>query len=108
MARGRVENLVNASEWTEEQRRERTVKGGIASGEARRAKRTLKEELIALLETEERQEKISLALIQKALKGDTKAFEVIRDTIGEKPKDEVTADQTITIKMGEGLEEYSE
>ena len=28
---------------------------------------------------------ITVALIQKALKGDTKAFEIIRDTIGQKP-----------------------
>ena len=31
------------------------------------------------------QEKISLALIEEAIKGNVKAFEVIRDTIGEKP-----------------------
>ena len=34
------------------------------------------------------------ALIKKAANGDTKAFEVIRDTIGEKPTDkqEITSD----------------
>lgn len=31
------------------------------------------------------QEQIVLALVKRAQKGDTKAFEVIRDTIGEKP-----------------------
>lgn len=35
------------------------------------------------------QEKISFSLIQEALKGNVKAFETIRDTIGEKPKDNV-------------------
>lgn len=35
------------------------------------------------------QEKISLSLIQEALEGNVKAFETIRDTIGEKPKDNV-------------------
>ena len=40
-----------------------------------------------LLENGNTQNKISLALIKKALKGNIKAFEVIRDTIGEKPAD---------------------
>ena len=35
------------------------------------------------------QHAISVALIQKALQGDTKAFEIIRDTIGEKPAEKV-------------------
>ena len=67
--------------------REKGKKGGIKSGEVRRARKTLKEELLLLLESGNTQNKISLALIQKALKGDIKAFEVIRDTIGEKPID---------------------
>ena len=65
--------------------REEAKKGGIASGEARRARKTLKEELLLLLSEGDTQSKISLAQIQKALNGDTKAFETIRDTIGEKP-----------------------
>ena len=35
------------------------------------------------------QEKISFSLIQEALGGNVKAFETIRDTIGEKPKENV-------------------
>lgn len=65
--------------------REKGKKGGIKSGEVRRARKTLKEELLLLLESGNTQNKISLALIKKALKGNIKAFEVIRDTIGEKP-----------------------
>ena len=38
-----------------------------------------------MLETNNNQEKISIALIEKALTGDVRAFETIRDTIGEKP-----------------------
>lgn len=67
--------------------REKGKKGGKKSGEIRRARKTLKEELLLLLESGNTQNKISLALIQKALKGNIKAFEVIRDTIGEKPID---------------------
>ncbi len=73
--------------------RERGKKGGIKSGEARAKKKTLKEELILLLETKienkTMQEKISFSLIQEALKGNVKAFETIRDTIGEKPIEQV-------------------
>ena len=75
-------------------------KGGIASGEARRKRKTLKEELLLMLSDGDIQEKISLALINEAIKGNnagsvTKAFEVIRDTIGEKPADKVETKQTV-------------
>lgn len=79
--------------------REKGKKGGIKSGEARRARKTLKEELLLLLKSGNTQSKISLALVQKAINGDIKAFEVIRDTIGEKPTDR----QEITGKNGEAL-----
>lgn len=50
---------------------------------------TLRDELLALLSAGDTQKKMSLAMIEKCLKGDTKAYEVIRDTIGEKPKEQV-------------------
>ena len=69
--------------------RERGRKGGLASGEARRKRKTLKEELLLMLSEGETQQSVTLALIEKAMSGDTKAFEVIRDTIGERPIDKV-------------------
>ena len=69
--------------------RERGRKGGLASVEARRKRKTLKEELLLILSEGETQQSVTLALIEKAMSGDTKAFEVIRDTIGEKPIDKV-------------------
>ena len=89
-----VENLIPFNELTESKQREIASKGGKASVEARRARKTLKEELLLLLKEEKVQETISLALIQEAIEGNnsgsvTKAFEVIRDTIGEKPKEEI-------------------
>ena len=36
---------------------------------------------------------MSLAIIEKAMNGDTKAFEIVRDTIGEKPKDSLEVEQ---------------
>ena len=81
------ENLRPVS--SKEEARERGRKGGLASGEARRKRKTLKEELLLMLSEGETQQSVTLALIEKAMSGDTKAFEVIRDTIGEKPIDKV-------------------
>lgn len=85
------ENLIPMSERSKDEVREIGKRGGIASGEARRRKKTLKEELIALLETNDNNNKISVALLQKALNGDIQAFTTIRDTIGEKPTDKLEA-----------------
>ena len=70
-----------------EKKREIQSKGGKASKIARNKRKALKEELLLLLAEGETQKAMSLAIISKALTGDTKAFEVIRDTIGEKPTD---------------------
>ena len=93
-----------------EEARERGRKGGIASGIARRERKTLKEELLLLLQKNESQERISLALLQKALDGDIKAYEVIRDTIGEKPvektQNEVNISYEAMLKEVEDENEY--
>jgi hypothetical protein len=78
------ENLVSLADRTTEERRAIAIKGGLASGESRRQRKTLKEELLLLLAEGDTQKNISVALIQQALEGNTKAFEVIRDSIGEK------------------------
>ena len=97
------ENLIPMNERSKDEVREIGKKGGIASGEARRRKKTLREELIALLETNNNNEKISVAILQKALNGDIQAFTTIRDTIGEKPVDkveaEVNSDVNINIEL---------
>lgn len=81
-----------------EEARENGRKGGIKSGEVRRARRTLREELQDLLAEDitdkngrrmQTQKAISASMIKQALTGSTKAFELIRDTIGEKPIDKV-------------------
>lgn len=72
---------------TKTEARERGKNGGKASGEARREKKLLKDSLLLLLETGRGQELMCTALLEKAKTGDTKAFEVIRDTIGQKPID---------------------
>lgn len=64
-------------------------------------RKTLREELLALLQQGKTQERMSLSIIEKALNGDTKAFEVIRDTIGEKPTDKVenSGEQKMIIEL---------
>lgn len=81
--------------------REKGKKGGIKSGEVRRARKTLKDELLFLLEQGDIQAKITLAMIKQAQKGNVKAYAVIRDTIGEKPAEK----QEITGKDGTPLME---
>jgi hypothetical protein len=71
---------------------EEAKKGAQKSAEVRRAKRDLRQALETLLESDIKgkngevksgAEAIAIAQFQKALKGDTRAFEVIRDTSGQ-------------------------
>jgi hypothetical protein len=94
MPRNGTKNLKPMNTRSKEEVRKIASKGGKNSGESRRKRKTLREELLALLSDGDVQNKISLALIDEALNGNnagsvTKAFEVIRDTIGEKPVDKV-------------------
>ena len=84
---------------TTEEARELGSKGGKASVKARRERKALKEELLLLLSEGDTQKKISLSLIKKAMKGNTKAFEVIRDTIGEKPKENIKIENPEASKI---------
>lgn len=107
-----ADNLIPQSERTKAEQREIARQGGIASGKSRREKKAMKDTLNDLLsmplksgkaadvETIKNlaalkgknitvQEAIMLAQIQKALKGDTKAAEYIRDTSGQKLKEAI-------------------
>lgn len=74
-------------------------KGAEKSAEARRKKRDLKLAIQALLEADIKDKKtgetmsgaeaLAVAQFRKAMKGDTKAFEVLRDTSGQKPIEKV-------------------
>ena len=88
---------------------EEAKRGGIASGEARRRKKSLKETLDILLEYRPTEKEldflrehgidvdddatyrtaVAFSMINKAVKGNTRAFEMLRDTIGEKPVDKI-------------------
>lgn len=106
-------NLIPLNKRSKEVQREIQEKGRKANKAKIEARKTLKEELLVLLSQGNTQEKISLSLIQEALSGNTKAFEVIRDTIGEKPKENVDVNVGNSKKFkdvveqigGEGLDE---
>ena len=73
-------------------------KGGVKSGEARREKKLFKEEILKRMGEDDWDEMID-KLIARAKITD-KAFEVLRDTIGQKPKEEIDANLDIkTIKV---------
>lgn len=87
--------------------------GGQASGEARRRKRDIRLALEALLEKDitdkhgnimSTAEAIAIKQIEKALKGDTKAFEVVRDSAGQKPSDKI--DVTVNDDSAKEMNEY--
>lgn len=80
-------NSNNLKTLSPNEARENGKKGGIKSGQTRRERKALKDELLLLLENEDIQNRLCISLLEKGFKGDTKAFEVIRDTIGEKPTD---------------------
>ena len=83
---------------TSSEARENGKKGGIASGEARRAKKSLREAMQILMDTDltgkdgktlTGTEAMAARAFQAALKGDWKAWELVRDTAGQKPVDRV-------------------
>lgn len=83
------EDLIPLNKRTKEEQKVITTMGGIASGISRNKRKTLKETLLLLLEDGKIQEDITLALLHRAASGDTKAFEVLRDSIGEKQREQV-------------------
>lgn len=108
MAKNGRENL---KRLTSEEAREYGSKGGKASVKARRKKKELKECMQALLESEitasngvvmTGAEALCTKVFQKALKGDLRAFEVARDTSGQKPAEKVQlaeVDQSTVSKV---------
>ena len=83
-------------------------KGSYARAEKIRQRKSMKQMLDYLLEKEITNKKgeskntleaISISMIQQALKGNVKAFECIRDTIGEK-----NIDTIININQGQTIQ----
>lgn len=110
MAKKDIEKYEYNSEQSRTEAAQNGKKGGKASGKVRREKKAMKDTLATLLSMSLKegtitdidkitnvaslkglnisvQDAIMLAQIQKALKGDTKAAEYIRDTSGNKLKE---------------------
>lgn len=92
-------NEQNLTPFTSENREEAVKngrKGGIASGESKREKKSLKSALLALLEAEHKAkdeegkeikrtgwEEVTIGLYKKAIGGDPKAMKLLSELIGE-------------------------
>ncbi len=102
--------------------RARGKNGGIASGKVRREKKKFKETLELLLSMAMKngadvsvediqsfadlngknitvQDAILIAQVEKAMTGDTKAAEYVRDTVGENPSVKVEADVDMDLNV---------
>lgn len=113
---------------TTEEAREQGKKGGIASGKARREKKLIKETLETLLAMPLKsgkatdldtirnvaalrgknltvQEAIVFAQVQKALRGDIRAAEFVRDTVGQSPQKSVDITGNVPVMIVEDFAE---
>ena len=108
------QNLIPQNERPIEERRRIAAMGGKARGEQKKRQKTFREALETLLSKEVVDKNgdkydlltaISAKQVEKASKGDTKAFEVIRDTIGQKPVERVEITDWDTKIAGE-IEAY--
>ena len=110
-------NLIPMNKRSEEEVKAMQRKGGVNSGKARRNKALLKDCLTILMEKKYLDEEtgkkltgaelLSIDLFEKALKETdvskkAKAFEVLRDTAGQKPVEKVEQTNTnITVDFGD-------
>lgn len=117
------ENLrpIQKGQLSKEELKKRQSNGGKKSGQVRRERKAFKESLLMLLEMKapeqigvqikktlpklkdkdlNYQNAILVSLLQQAVKGNTKAVELIRDTIGEKPKEVVEINGYEQIQKG--------
>ena len=126
MSRGNVENLLKPDDLTPEQRRENARKAGKASAEAKKRRKAMRESLEVLLnlgmsegeitdpetvkcwnELQGKnitvQDAVLVKQIMKAVKGDTKAAEFVRDTSGNRPTNEQKMDVAVDNGFIEAL-----
>ena len=80
-------------------------KGGINSGKSKQETKRLRATLLEMLEQQNGYAKMCEVAMTEMQKGNPKFWELIRDTIGEKPKDEVKADINGDVNIVIDLEE---
>lgn len=114
MTRKKEDNLkpIKKGQLSNEELKRRQSNGGKKSGEARKHKRLLKDTIEMLMKSKptpqmvkmyanlfgfnpkDLQEIVTGGLFQQAIKGNPKAFELLRDTMGQKPVDTVMSMNT--------------
>lgn len=96
--KSKEDNLIPLNKRTKSEQRRIATAGGKKSGEVRRQKKLLKDCFDILLdkEYENKQgskqsgsEVLASVVFKKAMAGDLKAFEILRDTAGQKPVEKV-------------------
>jgi hypothetical protein len=102
------DNLIPLNKRTPEEVKAISTKGAIASNKAQAKRKTFREIFELLLNDKAidgsnitNNELLALQMIVEAHKGNTKAFELVRDTIGEKPTDKSEVKTEITISPEE-------
>lgn len=96
------QNLKPQNLRTKSEQREIARQGGIKSGEARREKKLIKERILERMGESDWDAMID-GLIARATESD-KAFELLRDTIGQKPSDKI--DLSIEDESAREVDEY--
>ena len=123
--KSRVYNVQNLKKYgkdikplTHEEAKNRGRQGGIKSGEVRKARKTMRETMLEMLSMELSKEKLEemgidtsvlnndftyqaaiiSAMLREASNGDTKAMQLLRDTIGEMPVQRQEISQEIVTK----------
>ena len=97
MPRGNIGNLIKNSDLTPEERKEKAKKAGKKSGEVRHEKKTLRATMEAALQGKYQGELTAMqagvqATIQRWIDtGDISMLNGIRDLIGEKPVEKISA-----------------
>ena len=110
MASNNESNLIPLNERTKEQQREIARQGGIASGEARREKATMRKTLEMLLDTKNNKgityrELTTLGLIKGATEGKAENYKTILSLLGELEEEQhETPAIQINIVDNNGLE----
>lgn len=77
-------NLLRKEDLTAEQRRESASRAGKASAKARKEYASLTEAARSIIGSKEKEELINM-LHKRAKMGNLKAFELLRDQLGDKP-----------------------
>lgn len=105
---------IGAAKSTEVRRRKRMLKDALETLTGMKLKGGPEADIEAIQSMQELKganitvgEAIMLAQIQKALKGDTTAAQFVRDTMGQRPKDEldITGAVPVVISGAEALED---